>query len=65
MCIRDRLGITAPDARTVRIELARPTPYLPVLVALPPWYPVNPRVLERFGATAKRGTAWTLSLIHI
>jgi oligopeptide transport system substrate-binding protein len=53
------LGITAPDARTVRIELARPTPYLPVLVALPPWYPVNPRVLERFGATAKRGTAWT------
>jgi oligopeptide transport system substrate-binding protein len=30
-----------------------------VLVALPPWYPVNPRVLERFGAAARRGTAWT------
>jgi oligopeptide transport system substrate-binding protein len=53
------LGIAAPDPRTVRIELARPIPYMPVLVALPPWYPVNPRVLERFGATAKRGTAWT------
>jgi oligopeptide transport system substrate-binding protein len=53
------LGLSAPDARTVRIELERPTPYLPVLVALPPWYPLNPRVLEHFGATAKRGTAWT------
>ena len=53
------LGISAPDARTVRIVLERPTPYLPVLVALPPWYPLNPRVLEHFGATAKRGTAWT------
>jgi oligopeptide transport system substrate-binding protein len=53
------LGVTAPDPRTLRIELARPTPYLPVLAALPPWYPVNPRVLEHFGATTKRGTAWT------
>ena len=53
------LGVSAPDARTVRIDLERPTPYLPVLVALPPWYPVNPRVLERFGATAQRGTKWT------
>ena len=53
------LGISAPDSLTVRIVLERPTPYLPVLVALPPWYPLNPRVLEHFGATAKRGTAWT------
>jgi oligopeptide transport system substrate-binding protein len=53
------LGISAPDPRTLRIELVRPTPYLPVLVALPSWYPVNPRVLEHFGATAKRSTPWT------
>ena len=53
------IGVEAPDPRTVRIELARPTPYLPVLVALPPWYPVNPRVLGRFGAMEKRGTPWT------
>ncbi len=57
--IRRMLGISAPDPRTVRIELERPTPYLPILVALPPWYPVNPRVLGRFGAMARRGTAWT------
>ena len=53
------LGVSAPDPRTVRIELEQPIPYLPVLVAQPPWYPVNPRVLERFGAMASRGTAWT------
>ena len=53
------IGASAPDARTVRIELERPTPYLPVLVALPPWYPVNPRVLGKFGAMASRGTPWT------
>lgn len=53
------LGLSAPDTRTVRIELAHPTPYLPVLVALPPWYPINPKVLERFGAMTKRSTAWT------
>jgi oligopeptide transport system substrate-binding protein len=53
------LGVSAPDARTVRIELARPTPYLPLLVAQPPWFPVNSRVLDRFGAMTKRGTQWT------
>jgi oligopeptide transport system substrate-binding protein len=54
-----QLGISAPDPRTVHIELERPTPYLPILAALPPWYPVNPRVLGRYGALARRGTAWT------
>ena len=53
------LGLSAAGPRTLTIELERPTPYLPILVALPPWYPVNPRVLGRFGALASRGTPWT------
>jgi oligopeptide transport system substrate-binding protein len=53
------LGISAPDPVTVRITLERPVPYMPALVAQPPWYPVNPRVLGRFGAMARRGTLWT------
>lgn len=53
------LGFAAPDPRTVVITLARPIPYLPALVALPAWFPVNPRVLARFGALTQRGTAWT------
>ncbi len=55
----NELGASAPDERTVRVVLARPTPYMAALVAQPPWFPINPRVLERFGAMARRGTAWT------
>lgn len=55
----DTLGAVAPDARTLRLTLARVTPYLPALTANPIWFPVPPRVLEKFGATAARGTAWT------
>lgn len=53
------LGIAVPDDRTLVLTLERPTPYLPSLTAQPPWFPVNPRVLARFGAGEKRGTAWT------
>jgi oligopeptide transport system substrate-binding protein len=53
------LGISAPDTRTLRIVLERPTPYMPALVAQPPWFPVNPRVLNQFGAMTKRDTPWT------
>jgi len=55
----DSLGFSAPDERTIRITLAQPTPYLAALTAQPPWFPVNPRVLFRFDATARRGTGWT------
>lgn len=53
------MGFAAPDAKTVVLTLERPTPYLPALVSLPAWFPVNPRVLAKFGAMEKRGTAWT------
>lgn len=53
------LGLSAPDARTVVITLERPTAYLPVLTAAPPWYPVNPRVVAKFGALTDRTSAWT------
>ena len=55
----ERLGAAAPDARTLVLTLERPTPYLPALVSLPAWFPVNPRSLDKFGAMTKRGTAWT------
>ncbi len=54
-----QVGATAPDARTLVLTLERPTPYLPALVSLPAWFPVNPRVLAKFGGLDRRSTAWT------
>lgn len=53
------LGVAAPDERTLRLTLERPTPFLPALTANPIWFPVPPHVLEKFGASTARGTAWT------
>lgn len=53
------LGAEAVDARTLRLTLERPTPYLPALTANPVWFPVNPAVLARHDALTRRGTGWT------
>lgn len=56
---RTLLGCRAPDARTLILTLERPAPYLPALVSLPAWFPINPRNLATFGPLEKRGSAWT------
>jgi oligopeptide transport system substrate-binding protein len=53
------LGAEALDDHTLRVTLERPTPYLPALTAQPVWFPVNPRVLARFGDVNQRLPAWT------
>lgn len=53
------VGFRATDARTLVLTLERPTPYLPALVSMPAWFPVNPRALAAFDGMAKRSTAWT------
>jgi oligopeptide transport system substrate-binding protein len=53
------LGCAAPDPHTLVLTLEKPTPHLPLLTALTPWYPINPRVLAAFGGMQRRGTAWT------
>ena len=52
------VGFAAPDARTITVTLAHPTPYLPLLIANSSWYPVNPRVLARLGGLSRRDTPW-------
>lgn len=54
-----QLGFASPDPRTLVLTLERPTPYLPALVSMPAWFPVNPRQLAKFDGLQKRGTAWT------
>jgi oligopeptide transport system substrate-binding protein len=53
------LGAEALDDHTLRLTLKRPTPYLPALTAQPVWFPVNPRVLAKFGDVNQRQPAWT------
>jgi oligopeptide transport system substrate-binding protein len=61
----EQLGFAAPDERTLVLTLEHPVPYLPALVSLPAWFPVNPRVIEKFGAQARRDTAWTRAGNHV
>jgi oligopeptide transport system substrate-binding protein len=56
---RGAVGLKATDPHTLVLTLERPTPYLPALVSMPAWFPLNPRVLAKFGAMEKRGTPWT------
>ncbi|HVU17097.1 MAG TPA: peptide ABC transporter substrate-binding protein [Candidatus Didemnitutus sp.] len=60
-----QVGFAAPDDRTLVITLDHPTPYLPALVSLPAWFPINPRVVARFDGMQKRGTPWTRAGNHV
>ena len=44
-----RVGVEAPDNRTLRVSLCRPTPYFLDLCAFPTLYPVRVDLIERFG----------------
>ena len=59
------VGVTAPDARTLVVELASPTPYLLGLAAHQAWFPVHPPTILKFGKIDQRGTTWTRPENHI
>ncbi len=54
-----QVGIAVPDARTLRLTLERPHPFLLSLAAHPSWFPVHRATIEKFGRIDQRGTAWT------
>lgn len=45
----DKLGVTAIDAHTLRVQLDKPVPYFPNLTANFSLYPVPKAVVEKFG----------------
>ena len=55
----NQVGLTAPDARTLRLRLSQPAPHLLESLALPPLFPVPVHVIERCGPAASRGNTWT------
>lgn len=54
-----KVGVRAMDARTLRLDMEHPCPYLPALAAHQAWYPVHRPTIEKFDAFERRGTAWT------
>lgn len=52
------VGFAAPDARTLRITLAHPTPQFLSMLNHAVWFPVPLRVVEQYGPAAQRGNPW-------
>jgi len=53
-----RVGVSAPDARTLRVKLTHAVPYFLSLLSQPAWLPVPVSVIERTGAVADRANPW-------
>ena len=54
-----QVGITALDARTLRIQLEHPAPYFLSLLTHPIWSPVYLPALEKMGSPTARDNRWT------
>jgi oligopeptide transport system substrate-binding protein len=52
------VGLTAPDARTLRVTLEHPTPYFLPLLNNPAWFPVHLRSVEATGSATQRSNPW-------
>jgi oligopeptide transport system substrate-binding protein len=53
------VGVRAPDAHTLVIELAHPIPYFLQLICHHSWIPVHPPTILKFGAIDALNTPWT------
>jgi oligopeptide transport system substrate-binding protein len=60
-----QVGFSAPDERTLIVELTAPTPYFLGLVAHQAWFPVHPPTILKHGSPDQRGTAWTRPGNHV
>ncbi len=54
-----QVGFSTPGPLTLRIELARPTPYFLSLISHQSWSPVHPATNLKHGTMTQRGAAWT------
>ncbi len=53
------VGVKATDARTLRLELVAPAPYLLGELPFRAWAPVHPETVRRGGGIADRSGRWT------
>ncbi len=55
-----KVGFEAPDARTLIMRLANPTPYFLSLLSHYSWFPVHIPTVQKHGPVNERGSRWTL-----
>jgi oligopeptide transport system substrate-binding protein len=55
----DQVGVKALDPHTLRFDLTGPDPYFTALLTLPPFQPVHPPTILKFGKIGQRDTKWT------
>ncbi len=53
------VGVSAPDAHTLVIELESPTPYFLSMLSHNTWWPVHPPTILKHGAITDRISKWT------
>lgn len=54
-----QVGVRALNPRTLEVTLAGPTPYFLNMLKHYSFFPVNPRVVERFGGMTNRQNSWS------
>ncbi len=60
-----QVGVSAPDAHTLRVTLEHPTPYFLSLLTHPAWHPVPLSVIAAKGDAYARGNPWTRPASHV
>jgi oligopeptide transport system substrate-binding protein len=53
-----RVGLRAPDPRTVTVVLEHPAPWFPSVLCGPAWMPVHIPTVSRYGPLTRRGNPW-------
>jgi oligopeptide transport system substrate-binding protein len=53
-----RVGLAAPDPRTLTVRLEHPAPWFPSILGSPSFMPVPLETVSRYGAATRRGNPW-------
>ena len=60
-----KVGVKALNKYTLRITLEKPIPYFLSLLTNMAWFPVNRKIIEKFGRMNQRGSKWTLPANYV